>query len=72
MRRVWLDEEDQSIVIRGWKITDAATIPEITATKAIPGQAPARMAPFLLEYAVTAEPLAYGLLRSAGRSAAHM
>ena len=33
---VWLDEEDQSIVIQGWKITDDATICEITATRPIP------------------------------------
>ena len=47
-------QEDQSIVIQGWTITDAATISEITATKPIPGhetvvRLPARMAPFLLE-----------------------
>ena len=51
---VWLDEEDQSIVIQGWKITDDDTISEITATKPIPAhetvvRLPARMAPFLLE-----------------------
>ena len=51
---VWLDEEDQSIVIQGWKITDDATICEITATRPIPGhetvvRLPARVAPFLLE-----------------------
>lgn len=51
---VWLDEEDQSIVIQGWKITDDDTISEITATKPIPGhetvvRLPARMAPFLQE-----------------------
>jgi hypothetical protein len=50
---VWIDEEDQSIVVQGWKITDAATISEITATRPIPGhetvvRLPARMAPFLL------------------------
>ena len=42
---VWLDEEDQSIVIQGWKITDDETISEITATEADPrsrdcGEAP--------------------------------
>lgn len=51
---VWLDEEDQSIVIQGWKITDDDTISEITATKPTPGhetvvRLPARMAPFLQE-----------------------
>jgi hypothetical protein len=51
---VWLDEEDQSIVIQGWKVTDAATISEITTTRPIPGhetvvRLPARMAPLLLE-----------------------
>src|SRR5437667_156547 len=51
---IWLDEEDHSIVIQGWKITDDDTISEITATKPIPGhetvvRLPARMAPFLLE-----------------------
>ena len=51
---VWLDEEDQSIVIQGWKITDDDTISEITAIGPIPGheivvRLPARMAPFLLE-----------------------
>ena len=34
---VWLDEDDQSIVIQGWKITDDDTISEITATGPIPG-----------------------------------
>ena len=28
---VWLDEEDQSIVIQGWKVTDDGTLSEITA-----------------------------------------
>ncbi len=51
---VWLDEEDQSIVIQSWKITDDGTISEITATRPIPDhetvvRLPARMAPFLLE-----------------------
>jgi hypothetical protein len=51
---IWLDEEDQSIVIQGWKITDDDTISEITATKPIPAhetvvRLPAHMAPFLLE-----------------------
>jgi hypothetical protein len=51
---VWLDDADASIVIQGWKITDANTLAEITATKPIPDhetvvRIPARMAPFLLE-----------------------
>jgi hypothetical protein len=51
---VWLDEDDQSIVIQGWKITDDDTISEIIANKPIPGhetvlRLPARMASFLLE-----------------------
>ena len=51
---VWLDEDDQSIVIQGWKVTDDRTISEITATGPIPDhetvvRLPARMAPFLLE-----------------------
>jgi hypothetical protein len=51
---VWLDEDDQSIVIQGWKVIDDHTISEITATGPIPDhetvvRVPARMAPFLLE-----------------------
>jgi hypothetical protein len=51
---IWLDEEDDSIVIQGWKVTDDSTISEITATGPIPDhetvvRLPARMAPFLLE-----------------------
>ena len=51
---VWLDEDDQSIVIQGWKVIDDRTISEITATGPIPDhetvvRLPARMAPFLLE-----------------------
>jgi hypothetical protein len=51
---VWLDEDDQSIVIQGWKVIDDHTISEITATGPIPDhetvvRLPARMAPFLLE-----------------------
>jgi hypothetical protein len=51
---VWLDEADASIVIQGWKITDASTLAEIAAVKPIPDhetvvRIPARMAPFLLE-----------------------
>jgi hypothetical protein len=51
---VWVDDADGSIVIQGWKITDASTLSEIVATKPIPDhetvvRIPARMAPFLLE-----------------------
>jgi hypothetical protein len=51
---IWLDEEDDSIVIQGWKVTDDSTISEITATGPIPDhetvvRLPARMASFLLE-----------------------
>jgi hypothetical protein len=51
---VWLDEADGSIVIQGWKITDASSLAEITAARPIPDhetviRVPARMAPFLLE-----------------------
>ncbi len=51
---VWLDEDDGSIVLQGWKITDAATLAQIRATGPIPDhetvlRLPARMAPFLRE-----------------------
>ena len=51
---VWLDEDDQSIVIQGWEVTDDHTISEITAARPIPDhetvvRLPARMAPVLLE-----------------------
>ena len=51
---VWLDEDDGSIVIQGWKITAESTLAEITATKPIPDhetvlRVPARMTPFLME-----------------------
>jgi hypothetical protein len=51
---IWLDEEDDSIVIQGWKVTDDSTISEVTETGPIPDhetvvRLPARMAPFLLE-----------------------
>jgi hypothetical protein len=51
---VWLDEDDGSIVIQGWRITDESTLAKITADKAIPDhetvvRLPARMAPFLME-----------------------
>ena len=51
---IWLDEEDDSIVIQGWKVTDDSTISEIRETGPIPDyetvvRLPARMAPFLAE-----------------------
>lgn len=51
---VWVDENDGSIVIQGWKITDERTMSDITTTKPIPDhetviRVPARMAPYLLE-----------------------
>jgi hypothetical protein len=49
---VWVDEEDQSIVIQGWRIVDEATLAEIRTTGPIPKhetvlRIPRRMAPFL-------------------------
>jgi hypothetical protein len=51
---VWRDEEDDSIVIQGWKVTDDDTLSQVMATGQIPDhetvvRLPARMAPFLLE-----------------------
>lgn len=51
---VWLDEQDGSIVIQGWKIADAPTMSEITAVKPVPDhetvvRVPATMAEFLME-----------------------
>jgi hypothetical protein len=51
---VWLDEDDGSIVLQGWKITDKATLAQIRAAGPIPEhetvlRLPARMAPFLRE-----------------------
>ena len=51
---VWLDEDDGSIVIQGWKVTDERTMSEITAVKPVPDhedvvRVPARMAQFLME-----------------------
>jgi hypothetical protein len=50
--RVWIDEEDGSFVLQGWKITDDATLSQIKARGPIPEhetllRLPARMAPFL-------------------------
>jgi len=51
---VWVDEDDGSIVIQGWRITDDATMAAILATGPIPDhetvvRLPQRMASFLLE-----------------------
>ena len=51
---VWVDEDDGSIVIQGWKINDERTMSEITAVKPVPDheavvRVPARMAQFLME-----------------------
>jgi hypothetical protein len=50
---VWLDEDDGSIVIQGWKPGER-TMSEITAVKPVPDheaviRVPARMAQFLME-----------------------
>ena len=51
---VWVDEDDGSIIIQGWKITDEAAMADINATGPIPDhetvlRLPARMAPYLRE-----------------------
>jgi hypothetical protein len=51
---VWVDEQDGSIVIQGWRIADEHTMSEIEAVKPVPGhetvvRVPARMAAFLME-----------------------
>lgn len=51
---VWVDEDDGSVVLQGWKITDEATMAQIRATGPIPDhetvlRIPGRMASFLLE-----------------------
>ncbi|OLB74781.1 MAG: hypothetical protein AUI14_22670 [Actinobacteria bacterium 13_2_20CM_2_71_6] len=51
---VWVDEEDDSIVIQGWRIADEATLEEIRSTGPIPDhetvlRLPRRMVPFLRE-----------------------
>ena len=51
---VWLDEDDGSIVLQGWKITDEATLAQVTAKGPVPDhetvlRLPSRMAPFLRE-----------------------
>lgn len=54
---VWVDEDDESIVIQGWKITDQETLSAIRSTGPIPDhetvlRLPTRMAPFLMEVCV--------------------
>ena len=51
---VWVDEQDDSIVIQGWKIEDEGTLSAIRAIGPIPGhetvlRLPRRMAPLLLK-----------------------
>jgi hypothetical protein len=51
---VWVDEDDGSIVVQGWKITDESALAEITAAKPVPDhetvlRLPASIKPFLLE-----------------------
>jgi hypothetical protein len=51
---VWVDEDDNSIVIQGWRITDEATLAQIRATGPVPDhetvlRIPQRMASFLRE-----------------------
>jgi len=51
---VWVDDEDGSIVVQGWRITDRTALAQIRATGPIPDhetvlRLPARMAPFLIE-----------------------
>jgi hypothetical protein len=50
---VWVDEDDGSIVIQGWK-ADESTMSEVTAVKPVPDheaviRVPARMKQFLME-----------------------
>jgi hypothetical protein len=50
--RVWVEEDDGSFVLQGWKITDEATLSQIRAIGPIPDhetvlRLPARMASFL-------------------------
>lgn len=51
---VWIDEEDGSIVIQGWRIEAGPTLDDIQKTARIPAhetvlRIPRRMAPFLRE-----------------------
>jgi hypothetical protein len=53
---VFVDEEDGSILIQGWTVTDEAVLDEVRAAGPLPGhesvvRVPARMAPFLKEAA---------------------
>ncbi|GAB1641740.1 hypothetical protein KRMM14A1259_21630 [Krasilnikovia sp. MM14-A1259] len=52
--RRWVDDEDGSIVVQGWKIDDAATLAAVQATGPIPDREtvlrlPSRAVPFLQE-----------------------
>ena len=51
---VWVDEDDGSVVIQGWRIEDGPTLGEIQRTAPIPAhetvvRLPRQMAPFLRE-----------------------
>lgn len=51
---VWVDEEDGSIVVQGWKITSEPELEQIAARGPVPAhetvlRLPVRMAPFLAE-----------------------
>jgi hypothetical protein len=51
---IWVDDEDDSIVIQGWRITDETTLAQVTAAAPIPAhetvlRLPGCMAPFLRE-----------------------
>lgn len=51
---VWVDENDDSIVIQGWRIQDVETLNGILETGPIPDhetviRIPRRMAPYLME-----------------------
>jgi hypothetical protein len=50
---VWVDEDDGSIVVQGWKITSEAVLAQIAVRGPIPEhetvlKLPVRMAPFLM------------------------
>jgi hypothetical protein len=51
---VWVDEEDGSIVLQGWKITSETALEQIAVRGPIPDhetvlRLPVRMAPFLMQ-----------------------
>ncbi len=51
---IWVDEDNGSFVLQGWKISDETTLAQIRANGPIPDhetvlRLPARMAPFLRE-----------------------